>query len=144
MIGLLGLVLAATGCQVENIPEASSGPDNLSVEYINADQAIDLVNDIVPGIYSDRFTFTAEQIGNVWEVQAALYHNVLTVGELDWPVGEFNDLNYGLLPEGEFRLLVIELDAESGEVRSLTASDSLAMPEGDLLKAVSPACGGCE
>lgn len=137
------LVPAAAGCQTADQSQ-TDGLDAVTGNYISAEQAIVLAEGLMPGVYADQFTIAAEQTGDVWQVKAALYRNVLTAGELDWPAEKASYLNYGLLPDGEFRLLVVELDAESGDVLSLTASDSLSMPERDLPTAVSPACGGCE
>jgi hypothetical protein len=143
LIIMLVLGLAAAGCQAAVQSQAPT-TDGATNDYISAVQAIGLAEQLMPEGYLDQFTLTAEQTGDVWKVKAALYRNVLVAEELDWPAGETSYLNYGLLPEGEVRMLVVELDAASGEVRHLTASDSLSMPEGDLPNAVSPACGGCE
>ena len=145
---LLSLAVSAlVGCQASSPGADTDLADDMVAQAmtISADQALAAAGAWFPDAFSGQFTVTAEAVEGVWEVRAALYRNVLSVQELSgWPE-QAVFLNFGLLPEGQFRLLMAEIDGDSGELLGLTASDSLAMPEDiPANPAINPACGGCE
>jgi hypothetical protein len=149
-LSLVILAMALAGCQASS-PGAVTDPTGDADEAgapsltVSSDEALELAGQWFPDAYSGQFTVTAQSLEGVWQVRASLYRNILSGNELSgWPE-QAVFLNYGLLPEGQYRLLMAEIDGGSGELLSLTASDSLAMPEDiSATPAINPACGGCE
>ncbi|TFG45247.1 MAG: hypothetical protein E4H31_02975 [Dehalococcoidia bacterium] len=145
------MLLTVTGCESiinsgEGVPDPTTEAtvETVAEPAVTEAEAVAIASAVLPDSIIPQVTFTAEISEGQWTVKGALYRNIITQEELGWNDGagiEF--LNFGLLPEGNFRLLVIELDAMTGDILYRLASDSLSMAE-NLPVVISPACGGCE
>lgn len=144
-------LLAVCGC--ESDLESAGAPTTPSVtvtqsneptpELITEAEALASAAAFVPDSIAGQASLSAERSGGLWLVSSAFYRNVYSFEELGWPEDSNVELkNYGLLAEGNFRLLVFEVDAATGDVLHRIVSDSLSMAEAKPAS-INPACGGC-
>ena len=154
VMALLALgLLAVSGCNSDTEsagntgPTANPGPENSEpvVTLITETEAVATAGAEIPESMADKVTITAEQAEGYWTVKGSFYNNTYSFNELGWTEGTDVELrNYGLLEEGNFRLLVFSVDAATGDIVNRIASDSLSMAEDDRPPSINPACGGCE
>ncbi|AKG53255.1 hypothetical protein DGWBC_0576 [Dehalogenimonas sp. WBC-2] len=126
VLAILILVLTTPGC----IPDTTESSTSTTVETISSEAAINIAYSTIPESVAAKGSFdrvTLDTTEGIWRLRFALREQgSVTFEELGWEAGPDVVLeNVGLLPDGEIWILVIHIDAYSGEVLYRLASDNV-------------------